>query len=280
MKRILNVIWREFVFGGHLASIGPVIIVLIVCKLSGIRYPLDLLFCVYCITYLAYALDRYLDIKRDKNDPRLEYISKYYKLFPFIFLILLIIISILSFNNSIYSFYFVSIFVIIGFLYNIFLKKLTKSIIGFKSFFVAISYPATVFLIAPFTNSHVSVTMFLIFLFFFARVLDNTIFCDIKDIREDKLNNLKTIPIVLNSKRLNILLISINIASIIPIIYGYIINIFPAYSLLLIITSTYYFYYLDLSKKENADMQKMANFWADGELIVWLLIFLGGFIWN
>jgi len=278
MKKVLKAIWNEFIYGGHLAAIGPVIMVLVTCKFLKLRYPLDLLICVYLITYIAYTLDRYLDLKKNKNDPRLRYMAKYQKIFPIILLLSTLAIVTLALHRNFFSLFSATIFIFISFAYNLAFKKLTKIITGFKSFFVALSYSATIFLIIPFTNTRLTLPILLIFLFFFARVLDNTIFCDIKDKTEDKNDKLKTLPVMLTPSKLNILLITINIFSIIPIIYGCIVKILPLTSLWFIIVIFYFFYYYGLSKKQDADAQKIANFWADGELIVWLLIFIGELI--
>ena len=54
----------------------------------------------------------------------------------------------------------------------------------------------------------------------------------------------------------------------------------PKYLLFLTTVPLYSYYYLMLSRRPNADYQKLANVWADGESIVWIVAFvIGGLIW-
>ena len=100
-----------------------------------------------------------------------------------------------------WSIVFGFLILISGLLYTNYFKKVTRRIVGFKSFYIAFTWSLLVVFLAFYYSFSLNLSVFLISSFVFLRVLLNTIFFDIKDIESDKKDNLKTMPIFLGKDR-------------------------------------------------------------------------------
>ena len=281
MRKILKAIWDEFIYGGHLAAIGPALIIFTSSKL--LKMPLNILMLglIYFITYFTYLLDRFLDIKKDNLNIRKQSLTKRNRLIPMILILLLLFIFIIIWNKPFEAQALTIILILSGLGYNYAFKAITKKIRGFKNFFVAIFYTITIFMLAFYNGAKVSMGLFSLFLFFAMRIFANTTFYDIKDKRQDSLDGLLTYPNTMNEKDLFNFLTLVNLSSSIPIIYATITRHIPIYSLLILLVVPYSLYYFKLSKTRSEDIQRISYIWADGELVIWpILIILGGLLWT
>lgn len=280
MPKVLKTIWDEFVYGGHLVALGPTIIAYSYMRIKNLDVAWFLLIGIYLITYIIHLVDRYFDIKNDSSAERFQHYRKYRgKIWLMLSLsLLLLIITIVRGGISILLF---SIFLIIlGILYSLFFKKFTAFITGFKSFYTALAFSSVVFLCSYYYKMSVDITTIFIYLFFASRWFSNTTFCDLKDTKQDRADKLKTFAVVFNSKYLYLFYYFTAIISILIISIGIYLRILPVYTAILLISVLYYFYYLGLSKKPGANYQNLANVWADGESVVWLIaIILGANLW-
>ena len=275
VKRILGFAWREFVYGGHILSFGAISITFTSATLLSIPVSWDFLLIVYLIVYTVYSYDRFKGFKQDllTNHDRSEHIKKYIKYVPVIIpsSILVIVGMLLYFGNQsslIFGFFLVSF----GLLYNPFFKKLTRKIVGFKSFYVSFVWASLVIFLVFYYSFSLNLAVLSLSLFIFLRWLINTIFFDIKDIKSDKKNCLKTLPALLGKMRVLSYLHIINIFSIVPIIIGVFKNLLPPYALFLLVFYFYSFYYLQKAKDEKANIHNLSYVMVDGEYLLWLII--------
>jgi 4-hydroxybenzoate polyprenyltransferase len=114
-------------------------------------------------------------------------------------------------------------------------------------------------------------------LFVFLRLIIDASFYDLKDIKTDKSQGLVTLAMSFKNKNnfLNFLHI-LNIISFIPLLYGIIYQIFPLYSIFLILLFFYSSGYIQKAKSENADILSLSYILVDGEYYYWpFLLFLG-----
>ena len=65
IKKILKFIWDEFIYGGHLLSLGGTSVTFFSCILLNIKITLDCLFIVYLIVYVVYLYNRFKEIDID-----------------------------------------------------------------------------------------------------------------------------------------------------------------------------------------------------------------------
>ena len=277
IKKFLNFTWREFIYGGHLTALGAPSIAFTSAILLDIPITWDFLLIVYLITYTVYLYNRFKEFNEDflTNPNRTQHIGGYIKYTPLIiFCFTLVIIGMLLRFGNFLSLIFGLLLLFLGVLYSIYLKKVTKKIVGFKNFYVTFIWSLLVIFVGLYYNAPLNLSLFLFFSFVFLRGIINTVFFDIKDIETDKKNGLKTIPVLVGRKKTLIYLYIINIISFMPIILGVYKDIFLPFSLSLIVLYFYSCYYLQRAKSEKAEIQNLPYILVDGEYLFWPLILL------
>lgn len=277
--KFLESILNEFVYGGHLFSVGASSIVFTAAVLLGAKITWDFLIIVYLGMHSAYLFNRFKEIKKDylTNPERTSYLESRIKSLKLI--ILLYICSLFSFLiyfNGIKFLFFAFILFILSFVYSIYFKKFTKDIIGFKNFFVSLMWSFLVIMFYYYYSYPLNVAGFFIMFFVYLRLFIHESFCDIKDIESDNKEKLLTFPIVLGKEKLIEILHIVNIVAIIPVALGVYFRFFPLYSVVLFLTVPYTIYYLKKAEKLDYNQTFLYNVLGDGEFIFWsFFIFLG-----
>ena len=279
LKKILNSIWNEFVYGGHLISLGAASIVFTSAILLDIKITWDCLLVVYLGTESVYLYNRFKEYKVDflTNPERTEHIKKYVKYIPFIiFLMTFSAIVFVVYFNKISALTFGLLLLIIGLLYSLFFKKITEKIIAFKSFFISLMWSLLVLFLAIYYSAPINLALFLFSVFVFLRFFVSVSFFDIKDIKTDKQEGLKTLAVVLKQSTLWQFLSIIAILAVLPLIIGVYLRILPISSLMLFLTIPYTFFYFKQLENKNISPYFLYNVIVDGEFIFWLFFVLSG----
>jgi 4-hydroxybenzoate polyprenyltransferase len=272
IKQVLGFAKNEFIYGGHLLSLGSVSIVFVSSILLNIKITWDFLVISYLVTYIAYSYNRLMELKSDSltNPLRTLHIKKYMKWLPLIifFCFFIVAILLLRFGNANSAIF--AIFMVAGsLLYTVHFKNYTKKIIGFKSVYVSLFWASLVLLLALYYRTSINLAVISISLFVFLRLLVNTIFFDIKDIASDKLYSLKTLPVYLGRRKVLSLIHILNLVSFLLLVVCVYKGVLPPGALSLLVFFIYTCFYLGLAKKEGTDMQKLSYFMVDGEYILW-----------
>ena len=279
IEKIVNSIWNEFVYGGHLLSFGAVSIVYAASILLDIRITWDFLLVVYLGTESVYLYNRFKEYKVDflTNPERTEHIKKYVKYIPFIiFLMTFSAIVFVVYFNKISALTFGLLLLIIGLLYSLFFKKITEKIIAFKSFFISLMWSLLVLFLAIYYSAPINLALFLFSVFVFLRFFVSVSFFDIKDIKTDKQEGLKTLAVVLKQSTLWQFLSIIAILAVLPLIIGVYLRVLPISSLMLFLTIPYTFFYFKQLENKNISPYFLYNVIVDGEFIFWLFFVLSG----
>jgi 4-hydroxybenzoate polyprenyltransferase len=151
IQKFLKTIWNEFVYGGHLISLGAVSVVFTSSILLNINITWDSLLVTYLGCQIIYLYNRYKEFNIDflTNPERTKHTEKYIRYIPLIiFIFSLLAIGILIYFEKFHALIFGFFLVFLGLLYSLFLKKLTKKIIGFKNFFVTLIWASLVIFLA------------------------------------------------------------------------------------------------------------------------------------
>lgn len=271
----LRFMCSEFIHGGHLLSLGGISIVYVSSALLKIGITWDFVVVVYLLIELIYQYNHYKEFQVDQlcNPERTSHIKKYISILPFLlFVLFALLISIpFVFNKSYSSIIFVSFLLLLGFIYSHYLKKITKKIIGFKSYFVALMWTSLIVFMALYYS--VSLTMIsslvLVSSFVFLREFVGIAFSDIKDMETDKEEGLRTLAIVFGKERLIDILNIMNILAVVPIVLGIYFNIFPQFSIILLLTVPYTFYYLQKAKSRMANISYLTSTLVNSEDLWW-----------
>lgn len=270
--QVLKFMKNEFVYGGHLISLGASSVVFTSAIILDIKITWDFIVIVYLIFYIIYSYNRLKEFKNDlsTNSLRVGHLRIYKKYLPLIiFLYLLLITFLVSYFGNPESIFFGFLILILGLFYTVYFKKVTKKIVGFKSLYVSFVWALLVIFLALYYSFSINLSVLLIFSFIFLRLMTNTVFFDVKDLESDKACNLKTIPVFLGEKKTLIFVYIINIFSFIPLVYGVYKNLFPLFPLILIIFCFYSFYYLRLAKDIRINIQNLSYILVDGEYLLW-----------
>jgi 4-hydroxybenzoate polyprenyltransferase len=279
MKKVLNVIWNEFVYGGHLHSLGVASLIFTGSVILNVKIGLEFLIIVYLGIHSAYLYNRYKEFDADfaTNPERTGYIKKYVKKIPYIVILsFLIIISILLYNKNFTALFFSIFIFLIGLLYSELFKNFTKKILGLKNIFIPLLFSSLIILLIIYYHFQFNLSVFLIFIFIFIRVFNNTVFFDIKDIESDAKEKLLTFPVVFGKKKIFYFLNIINILSGIVLIIGVALKILPIFCLILMILIFYNFCYFKKSQSPAANFKQIAYIYADGEYLLWTILILLG----
>jgi len=279
IEKILNLIWNEFVYGGHLLSLGAASIVYISALLLNIKITLDFLVIAYLGTYAPYIYNRYKEFKKDllTNPSRTKHIEKYVKYIPLIiFSDVIIIIGLFLYFNKISTLVFGFILLLFAFFYSKFFKKYTEKIVGFKSLYVSLAWSFLVVLLAFYYSFPLNTALFSVLLFVFLRWFINTSLFDVKDIESDKKDGLLTLAIFFGKWKLIKILHFINIISILPIIVGFYLKIYPLFSLSLLFVVPYAIYYLNSVGRLKTNPGFLYYLLIDGEYVLWTVLILLG----
>lgn len=271
--KILKKAWDEFVYGGHLVGVGDVIAIYALAQVLGVDATWDFLVIVYLLPFSVNVFNRIKEIKKDSetNLERSKVLEKSIRIYTtaaflsplFIFLLIFV------YGNLASALLVMGIFMI-GAAYTLFLKNVTRYLLGLKNFVLAITYSLLIFLLILYYEQPFSLAFILIFLFYFIRVFINTVFCDIKDMESDKKEKLKTFSLIYGKEFTTKVLMTLNFLSLALIIFGVYIEVLPVYSIALILTVFYAFYYLRNLNSKQFTASFYFNVLVDAEFIFWL----------
>lgn len=271
-KRLSITVWDEFLYGGHFLALGDAIAIYVMAVILNIPITWSFLVVVYLCVFAANLFNRSDESDYDilTNPVRAKVMDKYVKHFYLVTISCLIIaIGLILYYSTFIALLFAVMIFLISMLYTTLFKKMTKYVVGFKSFIAAFFYALMVLLLAIYYSKLINEAVVLIFVFYFIRIFISNAACDVKDIASDKKRGLKTIAIVLGEdgamKFLNVL----NIASGLLVIWGVYVGILPVFSLTLALTVPYAWYYFYLNSKVGSK-EFFTNAIVDSEFIFWL----------
>ena len=281
IKEILNLIWEEFIYGGHLQSLGAASIVFVSGILLEINITWDILFVAYLIFYSLYLYNRFKEIKIDylTNPQRTEYLKTYINQTPLILLlVILVLIGSLIYFSNVWALIFSLLLVFFGLLYTTTFKNFTKKIPLFKNFYVAAFFASLVFFPVIYYSYPLTKTLILGLLIFatfvYLKTLMMQILLDLKDVESDKKQELLTFPVIFGKEKtfITLKIISILTTTLIPIIFSLYFNIFPKSVLLLFLTIPFDFYCFKI-----AHQQKYFGYiLMSGKFVLWPILILIG----
>lgn len=278
-------IWQEFIFGGHLLSLGVAGIACSVKILMDLPFSLAIILVSYLIPQIIYSFNHFkeapIDLSTNLERARhLQKMAKFSSLIVIFYLLVLVFTIIIFLDLRI--FVFAGALVLGGILYTLYFKKLTARILCFKNIYASLFGASIVFMPLVYywsiTINSLAVSAF--FLFVFLRWLVNTIFFDLKDATGDKEKKLKTVPVVFGERKTMKLLHILNLISVTPIVLGVFLGVLPFFSLILIFFFFYsYYYLLQGNKASRKRIRMIAYIITDGEYVFWpLMLILSKFL--
>ena len=281
LKNVFKFILKEFVYGGHLQSLGAASIVFVSAVLLNIKVGWDCLFIIYLIFYSAYLYNRFKELKIDylTNPQRTEHFKRYISRAPIIlFFVISVLIGGLVYFSNLWALIFGTLLLIFGFFYTTFFKKITKRIPLFKNLYVSTFFASLVFFLIVYYSYAMTFSLtigalaFAIFVYFKAFIMQ--ILLDVKDIESDRKQGLLTFPVVFGKRKiLNILrILSISITVPVLIIFSFYLDIFPKPMIMLLLTIPFNFYCFRLAERQKY----LGYILGSGEFVLWTILILIG----
>jgi 4-hydroxybenzoate polyprenyltransferase len=280
-----NRAFRELVYGGHLLAVGTASIAASSAILLGRSPSVVLLVMAYLFSYGAYMLNRGAEVSQDSiSDPRrtnfLQGRSRYLK-----------IISAASFvagyalSLTVSLIFFLALLVplILAIAYTVGSKKMVR-IIGarrlkdkllVKNVVISFGWSLIPLLVGLYYRSiPAALVAFVPFIFF--RLMSNTVFFDLRDVRADRDFGVRTVPVVFGSSFSYRLMTVFDLSSAVYLVLLAAAHIFPIYSLVMLSLPAYSVVYRWVSQRPGSDLGLLCNFVADGEYLLWGPILLFG----
>lgn len=274
----LRTLYREFVYGGHLLALGTASMAASSALLIGLLPPWQLLLMAYLFSYGAYTVNRISDIEQDAvSNPertghlagRRRYLAAIAALYfglgylmaalrnPYFFVALLAPL-VLSLAYSVGSRRLVKVVGATRLKDKLLVKNIVTSfgwaLIPFLVGFYYLSFPAPLLLLAP---------------FIFLRLMANTILFDVRDVSADVQFGVKTVPGVygLSASYRGMALVDLTSAAYLLVLVAS--TALPLYALTFLALPVYSFVYRQVSRRANADLDRLCDLVADGEYLLW-----------
>lgn len=282
MKELIESLVHEFIYGGHLLSLGAASIVWSMLLIIDAKGGWIVFVLAYLISQIVYNYDHIKegDSKETTNQERTKHLMQYKTLqIAVIIVYILTFVFLLTFTN--WEVAALCIFLVFGgIMYTHTLKKLTKKVAGFKSFYVSILWGTLVFLPLFYYSSTLQPLFVVFFIFVFVRLLVNTIFFDIKDIKSDSNKGFQTFPILFGVEKTIFYLQILNACSGLLLLFAMYLKLVPAVSFVLLLFPVYGQYYLtNAYKATHSKIKALSYIIVDGEYILWPFALLSsGFI--
>lgn len=276
MNKIVKFLVTEFLFNGHLQSLGSAGIVFISGYLiNGYPPSILVLLLIYITFEMVFIFDRFRGFKKDQagNPERTSHLKSYYHKIPLILGIMFLLWIILIFSiENIYSGLMIILLLIFGLLYPIYFKPLTKYVFMFKNFYVAGVY----FILAFYPVLHFQTGASLVILLVATKALLENIFSqailDTKDIVSDKKDGLKTLAALYGfDTTLNVITLLSVISGVVILLIVMALQLHPILYLLilvdLIINVVVYLWYKKSFKPKMVPLLLSA-----GKCFIWLCV--------
>jgi 4-hydroxybenzoate polyprenyltransferase len=283
-----NRVFRELVYGGHLLALGTASIAASSAILLGRSPSVILLVMAYLFSYGAYMLNRGAEVSQDSiSDPRrtnfLQGRSRYLKAISASSFVLGYLLA-----ATVGLIFFLALLLplILAVAYTVGSKKLVRLIgarrlkdkLLVKNVVISFGWSLIPLLVGLYYHSlPAALTAFAPFIFF--RLMSNTVFFDLRDVRADNEFGVRTAPVVFGSALSYRLMTIFDFSSAAYLTLLVVARVFPIYSLIMLTLPLYSLAYRWISQRPGSDLGFLCNFVADGEYLLWgPILFLGKII--
>ncbi len=272
-------------YGGHFLALGTASIAASGSFLAGRSPSILLLVMAYLFSYGAYMLNRGTEVTQDgiSNPDRTDFLqgrSRYLTTISgvsfgagyliaafvnFIFLIALTIPLLLALAYTVGSKKFVKI---MG-------SKRLKEKLLVKNIVISLGWSLIPLLVGLYYQS-IPVVLLAFAPFIFLRLMSNTVFFDLRDVKADRDFGVRTIPVALGSTKAYRLMSLFDVLSALYVIALTATHFFPTYCLVLVSLPIYSVFYRWASQRPGANLGVLCDFIADGEYLLWGPVMLFG----
>ena len=278
MSLLSNRITKELVYGGHIGALGAPSFAASCAILMGRTPTLALLIMAYLFTYGAYMLNRGSEVSQDSisNPKRTSYLAKRTKYLPAISLSCFAAgYAIAAFSGYVF-FFALLVPLVLALAYSVGSKKL-KRVMGanrlkdkllVKNIVISFSWSLIPVFVGLYYKSF-PLVLISFAPFIFLRIMPNTIFFDVRDVKADAEFGVRTVPVVFGVPKAYRMMDVLDVFSAAYLLCFVALQILPAYSAIMVILPVYSVFYRWLSRRPHPDWEFLSTVVADGEDILW-----------
>lgn len=231
-----NILFQEFIYGGHLQCLGAAGISLMSSTLLNIEFSVGCFVVAYLLLYPAYLYNRYAEMNVDEqtNPRRTEYLRRYAGYMPVLLVIVVcvVIAAVVTYSNRA-TLFFGLILIAFGLLYTTTVKSLTKYIPVLKNLYVSAFFASLV--VFPLFYFDISITpqigiqALALAMFVYLKSLVMQIFLDIKDVNSDHAQQLRTLPAMFGKEKTlpRLLVVDLGLSLFFPVVFFWIFGAIP-----------------------------------------------------
>jgi 4-hydroxybenzoate polyprenyltransferase len=274
----LNRVANELIYGGHFLALGTSSIAASSAILLGKSPTLPLLLMAYLFSYGAYMLNRGSEFDQDSvsNPSRTNYLQGRSKFLTVISAISFGLGYIIAFFSNLIFFAALLVPLALALAYSVGSKKM-KGLIGatrlkekllVKNLAISFGWSLIPVLVGLYYKS-LPLLLLSFGPFIFFRLMSNTIFFDVRDVKADSKYGVRTVPVVYGKTRAFSIMNAFDIASAIYVGILVLLAFFPLYTLIMCVLPLYSVVYRLASLRPKSNMDYLCDVVADGEYLLW-----------
>ena len=276
---------KELVYGGHFLALGTASLAASSAILLGRSPTFFLLLMAYLFSYGAYMLNRGSEFVQDNlsNPDRTNHLNSRRKF--------LTKIAVASFGAGYTIAFFVNLIFFVALLvplalalvYSVGSRKLTgligakrlKDKLLVKNLSISLGWSLIPILVGLYYQS-LSFILFVMVPFIFFRLMSNTIFFDVRDVKADSEYGVRTVPVVYGKRFAYFITNVFDVVSALYLLTMVLITWFPPYTLVMCALPAYSVAYRLASLSPKAIIDFLCDVVADGEFLLWSPVLLVG----
>lgn len=285
LMNFLAAIWNEFVLGGHLDALGSPSIAATAAILMGRIPTIPLLVMAYLFSYGAYMLNRGSEVSQDliSSPERTTYLSSRSGHLTLISATCFGLGYLIAIFSGLLFFVVLLVPLLLALIYTVGSKNLIgligarrlKEKLLVKNATISFGFSLIPILVGLYYQS-VPIILLTFSPFIFLRILSNSVFFDLRDVKADAEFGVRTVPVVFGADRSYQLMSVIDLLSALYLVGLVYVHSFPLYSLSLMVFPVYSVVYRWFSKRPKVNLEFLCNVVADGEFDLWVVLMVIG----
>ncbi|MGD0319479.1 MAG: UbiA family prenyltransferase [Nitrososphaerales archaeon] len=271
-------LYKELVYGGHLLAFGTASIAATAALVLGRTPTWDLLLMAYLFSYGAYMVNRSSDFDQDRVShlDRTAYLEGRRRSLPMIVAVSLGVGYVLALLRNLTLFAGLLVPVALAVAYSVGSKRMGKALgmsrlkegLFVKNLTVSFGWSLIPILVGLY-YMQLPLTVIALCPFIFLRLMVNTVFFDVRDVKEDAAYGVRTIPVSLGTDASWKLMDVVDFSSGLYIALLVLSGVLPTFAGLLVVFTPYSFAYRYFSRRSTKHEDSLRDLAADGEYLLW-----------
>lgn len=271
-------LYKELVYGGHLLALGTASIAATAALVLGRTPTWDLLLMAYLFSYGAYMVNRSSDFDQDRVShlDRTAYLEGRRRSLPMIVAVSLGVGYVLALLRNLALFAGLLVPVALAVAYSVGSKRMGRALgmsrlkegLFVKNLTVSFGWSLIPILVGLY-YMQLPLTVIALCPFIFLRLMVNTVFFDVRDVKEDAAYGVRTIPVSLGTDASWKLMDVVDLSSGLYIALLVLSGVLPTFAGLLVVFTPYSFAYRYFSRRSTKHEDSLRDLAADGEYLLW-----------